>query len=99
MAVYLLAPDISKLDVKLVQYLALERLRQLLPDSHALLSQNADKTATTNMEALLKDFDQIEPCPPKPQPKGILLPLTGKGPPLQLERRKLSIGTSKLYNH
>ncbi|KAI6653691.1 PHD finger protein 12-like [Oopsacas minuta] len=92
-----ISPDVTKLDPKLVELLAIERLRQLFPDSNALLSQfnAAAPTQQQQREAMYnsKNLD-IETLRASTVhlPRGILLPLSGKGPAIILEYKSIYIG-------
>ncbi|XP_052832792.1 PHD finger protein 12 [Octopus bimaculoides] len=69
--------ELGKLDQKLVQILAWQRLQQLLPQQ---------QTTPSVMEKKRTGSDEI-------QARALLCPLTGKGEPISMPYRTLSIGT------
>lgn len=77
--------ELSKLDQKLVQILAWQRLQQLLP-------QQQTSTATTEKKSILNGL-LSQSGSAEIQARALLCPLTGKGEPVSMPYRALSIGT------
>lgn len=77
--------ELSKLDEKLIQILAWQRLQQLLPNKQSV-------TTTVTKKGVLNGlFSQSEN--PDVQARAVLCPLTSKGQPIPMSYRTLNIGT------
>lgn len=82
--------DLSKMDEKLLQLLAWQRLQQLLPPAS---STNGDSTSPTvpGRKGLLNGL--LTPGSSEVRARAVLCPLTGKGQAISMPYRTLSIGT------
>ncbi|XP_052072417.1 PHD finger protein 12-like isoform X1 [Mytilus californianus] len=77
--------ELSKLDEKLIQILAWQRLQQLLPNKQSV-------TTTVTKKGVLNGlFSQSDN--PDVQARAVLCPLTSKGQPIPMSYRTLNIGT------
>ena len=77
--------ELSKLDEKLIQILAWQRLQQLLPNKQSV-------TTTVTKKGVLNGlFSQSDN--PDVQARAVLCPLTSKGQPIPMSYRILNIGT------
>ncbi|CAH1802163.1 unnamed protein product [Owenia fusiformis] len=74
-------PDLSKLDERLVQILAHQRLQQLLPQKSATNSK-------TLLNGLLSNSGSNDV-----KARALMCPLTGKGQPVPMSYRSLTVGT------
>lgn len=79
--------ELSKLDQKLVQILAWQRLQQLLPQQQTTVT-----AATTEKKSILNGL-LSQSGSAEIQARALLCPLTGKGEPVSMPYRALSIGT------
>nr|XP_006820132.1 PREDICTED: PHD finger protein 12-like [Saccoglossus kowalevskii] len=83
--------ELTKLDERLIQILAYQRLQQLLP--HKQPSTPIKKATTSNVTS-----PSSQPAP-QLHARAMLCPLTGKGAPVSMCYRTLHIGTGKTTKH
>ena len=86
--------DLCKLDERLVQLLAWQRLQQLLPN-HKLPMPTTPNPAPNKKVNNTSSGLFPQPCVGEVRARALLCPLTGKGQPVPMPYRTLNIGTGQ----